>query len=105
MMRAAYLFAGSIVAVLGGLGGVLTFGGQTSAGEWSSLVVFVGLVLLAVSLVNLFYRFLTLKLWHRCPECRGKTVRNLDALPDIHFYCRACNVEWITGLKEGVRQG
>jgi hypothetical protein len=46
------------------------------------------------------YRFLALRLWYRCPQCRGKPVRAFEALPDVHFYCRACNVEWATGLKE-----
>ena len=100
MVLAGYLFAAAMVAVFGGLGGLLTFGGQSSAGEWFSLVAFLGLVLVAVSVVNLFYRFLALKLWYRCPQCRGKPVRNFEALPDVHFYCRACNVEWTTGLKE-----
>jgi hypothetical protein len=100
MVLAGYLFAAAMVAVFGGLGGLLIVGGQSSAGEWFSLVVFLGLVLVAVSVVNLFYRFLALKLWYRCPECGGKTVRAFDALPDVHFYCRACNVEWATGVKE-----
>jgi hypothetical protein len=100
MNLAVYLFVGAMVAVFGGPGGLLTVGGQSSAGEWFSLVVFLGFVLVAVSVVNLFYRFLALRLWYRCPECRGKPVRALEALPDVHFYCRACNVEWATGLKE-----
>ncbi len=100
MVLAGYLFAAAMVAVLGGLGGLLTVGGQSSAGEWFSLVAFLGLVLVAISVVNLFYRSLALKLWYRCPECRGKPVRVFEALPDVHFYCRACNVEWATGVKE-----
>jgi hypothetical protein len=100
MVLAGYLFAAAMVAVFGALAGLLTVGGQSSTGEWFSLVVFLGLVLVAVSVVNLFYRFLALKLWYRCPECGGKPVRAFEALPDVHFYCRACNVEWATGLKE-----
>jgi len=29
--------------------------------------------------------FLALKLWYRCPQCRGKPVRAFEALPDVHF--------------------
>ena len=50
--------------------------------------------------MNLFYRLWALKVSYRCPECRAKPVRVFEALPDVHFYCRACNVEWDTGLKE-----
>ena len=105
MMRATYLFVGAMAAVFTGLGAVLALGSETPAGEWASLLVFLGLVGIAAAVVNLFYRFLTLKLWHRCPECGGKTIRNFEALPDIHFYCRPCNVEWTTGLRELPKQG
>ena len=103
MWRAVYLFIGAGVAILGGLGAMFAAGAQSSAGEWFSLVVFLGLVFIGVSVVNLFYRLLTLKLRYRCPDCGGKAVRNFEALPDVHFYCRECNVEWTTGLQEATR--
>jgi hypothetical protein len=104
MIHGAYLFGGAMLAVFGGLGAVLAAGGQSSAADWFSLLVFVGLVLVAVSVVNLFYRLLSLKLLYRCPQCRVKAVRAFEALPDVHFYCRACNVEWATGLQEKTGQ-
>jgi hypothetical protein len=100
MLQAGYFFTGAILAVFGGLGALVTVGGESSTADWFSLVVFLGLLLVAGSVVNLFYRFLALKLWYRCPQCRGKPVRAFEALPDVHFYCRECNVEWATGLKE-----
>ena len=99
MLSAAYLFAGAMLAVFVGLAAVVTMGPSTAA-DWFSLVAFLGLVVVAGSVVNLFYRLWALKVSYRCPECRAKPVRVFEALPDVHFYCRACNVEWDTGLKE-----
>ena len=65
-----------------------------------SFVAFLGLVVVAASVANLFYRLWALKVSYRCPQCGAKPVRVFEALPDVRFYCRACNVEWDTGLKE-----
>lgn len=35
----------------------------------------------------------------RCPRCGGRTVTVGEAHPEIHKYCPACNVEWITGIR------
>lgn len=37
----------------------------------------------------------------RCPRCGGRTVGVDAALPEIHKYCAACNVEWVTGFEHG----
>ena len=99
MLHAAYLFAGAVLAVFVGLAAVVTMG-ESTARDWFSLVAFLGLVVVAGSVVNLFYRLWVLKVSYRCPECRAKPVRVFEAMPEVHFYCRACNVEWDTGLKE-----
>jgi len=99
MLGAAYLFAGAMLAVFASLAAVVTMGPSTAA-DWFSFVAFLGLVVVAASVVNLFYRLWALKVSYRCPECRAKPVRVFEAMPDVHFYCRACNVEWDTGLKE-----
>jgi hypothetical protein len=99
-LQAAYVFAGAMLLVLAGLGAVVASGGGSRAADWFSLVVFLALVAVAASVVNLFYRLWVLKVSYRCPQCRGRPVRVFEALPDVHFYCRACNVEWETGLKE-----
>jgi hypothetical protein len=99
-LRAAYIFAGAMLLVFAGLGARVAVGGASRAADWFSLVVFLALVAVAGSVVNLFYRLWALKVSYRCPQCRGKPVRVFEALPDVHFYCRACNVEWDTGLKE-----
>jgi len=99
MLGAAYLFAGAMLAVFASLAAVVTMGPSTAA-DWFSFVAFLGLVVVAASVVNLFYRLWALKVSYRCPECQAKPVRVFEAMPDVHFYCRACNVEWDTGLKE-----
>ena len=100
MMRAAYLFAGSMLIVFAAVGGVMAVGARSADASGISLLLFLGLIFVAGSTVNAFVRFFRLKLSYRCPECRGKPVRVHEALPAIHFYCRACNVEWDTGLEE-----
>ena len=100
MLQAAYVFAGAMLVVFVALAGVVAIGGESGAKDWFSFVVFLGLVVVAGSVVNLFYRLWALKVSYRCPECGAKPVRVFEALPDVHFYCRACNVEWDTGLKE-----
>lgn len=99
-LQAAYVFAGAILLVLGGLGALVGIGGRSAAADWVALVVFLALVAVAGSMVNLFYRLWVLKVSYRCPQCRRRPVRVFEALPDVHFYCRACNVEWDTGLQE-----
>jgi hypothetical protein len=89
-----------MLLVFAGLGALVAVGGASRAADWFSLVVFLALVAVAGSVVNLFYRLWTLKVSYRCPQCREKPVRVFEALPDVHFYCRTCNVEWDTGLKE-----
>src|SRR4029079_12227067 len=81
-------------------GGGSRLGGESGAKDWFSFAVFLGLLVVAGSVVNLFYRLWALKVSYRCPECGARPVRVFEALPDVHFYCRACNVEWDTGLKE-----
>jgi len=99
MLGAAYLFAGAMLAVFVALAAVVTMG-ESTARDWFSFVVFLGLVVVAGSVVNLFYRLWALKISYRCPQCRAKPVRVFEAMPEVHFYCRACNVEWDTGLEE-----
>lgn len=100
VMGAAYLFAGAMLLVVAATGGVIAVGGSAADASGISLVLLLALILLAGSAVNVFVRFLRLKLFYRCPECGAKAPRLYEALPAIHFYCPACNVEWTTGLEE-----
>ena len=100
MLRAAYLFAGSMLVVMAATVGVIKVGGESADASGISLVLFLGLLFVAGATVNLFVWFFRFKLSYRCPECRGKAVRVHDALPAVHFYCPACNVEWDTGIEE-----
>jgi hypothetical protein len=100
MWQATLVFVGALLVVFAALGGVIVIGGESVAKDWFSFVVFLGLVVVAGSVVNLFYRLWALKVSYRCPTCGAKAVRVFEALPDVHFYCRACNVEWDTGLQE-----
>jgi hypothetical protein len=100
MWQATYVFVGAMLVVFVALGGVIAIGGESGAKDWFSFAVFLGLLVVAGSVVNLFYRLWALKVSYRCPECGARPVRVFEALPDVHFYCRACNVEWDTGLKE-----
>jgi hypothetical protein len=100
ILQATYVFVGAMLVVFVALGGVVAIGGESGAKDWFSFVLFLGLVVVAASVVNLFYRLWALRVSYRCPECRARPVRVFEAMPDVHFYCRACNVEWDTGLKE-----
>ena len=100
MLRAAYVFAGSILTVGAATAAVIAVGGGSRAADAIALILFEGLLFVAGSTVNLFFRFLKLKVSYRCPECRGRPARVYEALPAVHFYCPTCNVEWDTGLQE-----
>jgi hypothetical protein len=100
MLQAAYVFAGAMILVFGGLAARVAVGDRSRAADWFSLVAFLALIAVAGSVVHLFYRLWVLKVSYRCPQCRGRPVRVFEALPDVHFFCRACNVEWDTGLQE-----
>ena len=99
MVRAAFFFGGSMLTVFASLGAIIVF--RDKAWAAPEIMLLFGLIGVAVSSVYLIYWFLSFRLSYRCPECRGKCRRVDDALPDIHYYCAACSIEWDTGLKEG----
>ena len=100
MLRAAYLFAGSILLVLAAVGGVIAVGGETADTTGISLALSVGLLFVVAATVNALVWFVRFRLSYRCPECGARPLRVDEALPDVHFYCPACNVEWDTGVQE-----
>ena len=99
MLRAAMFFGGSMLTVFASLGAIIVFREKSWAAP--EIVLLFGLIGVAVSSVYLIYWFLSFKLSYRCPECRAKCLRVDEALPNIHYYCAACNIEWDTGLEEG----
>jgi hypothetical protein len=99
MRRVAFFFGGSMLLIFGSLAGVVAVGNSPAADTFA-IGLLLGLLLLAGSVVNLFYWFLRFKLSYRCPRCGVKAPRVDEALPAIHHYCPACNVEWDTGIVE-----
>lgn len=57
------------------------------------------LLLVAVSIAYGIWTGPSVVYRYRCPQCGSKTMKVEEALPDIHKYCAACNVEWDTGLR------
>jgi hypothetical protein len=100
MHRAAFFFGGSMLTLFAALGATIAFGDDSPASFAIAVVFLVGLLAVLVSTVNLIYWVVSFKISYRCPECRAKCPRVDEALPDIHYYCRACNIEWDTGLEE-----
>jgi hypothetical protein len=99
MRRAAFLFAGAMLAVFAAIAWVIIVGEDSATTSLAALSVFVGVLLVIGASINLGYRFLIFKLSYRCPQCRSKSTRVDEALPAIHYYCPACNIEWDTGLE------
>jgi hypothetical protein len=102
VQRAAYLFVAAMLVVGGAIGALILAGENSWAAPAATLLLFAGFLVLAASIVNLLFRFLTLKFSYRCPECGGRPTRVPEALPGVHFYCAGCNAEWDTGLVERI---
>ncbi len=100
MLRAAFWFGGSMLALFAGFAGIIILGDQSPMAPAVSLFVLVGVLLVAGSTVNLIYWFFRFKLRYRCPQCGGKCTHVDEALPALHYYCATCNVEWDTGIFE-----
>jgi hypothetical protein len=71
----------------------------------SGVGLLLGFAALGVAVVNVFARLLALKYRYRCPDCGRRIDQLFEALPDVRFYCRSCNVEWDTGLEERETEG
>jgi hypothetical protein len=99
LTRDALLFGAAMLALLAAI--VLRIrAGDAGTADVFSLAVTLGLGLVFASVVNVLYRYFTMRFAYRCAQCGVRAVRVDEALPAIHFYCRACNVEWDTGMAE-----
>jgi hypothetical protein len=99
LRRGALYFGGAMVVVLAAI--LLRLAApDPEAADAASLVVMAGLLLLFVAVANVLTRFFLMKLRYVCPECRARATRVDEARPAVRFYCRACNVEWDTGMTE-----
>lgn len=59
-----------------------------------------GLLMVLGSVVYAFITIIGLNRAYRCPQCKQRLARFDEALPEIHYYCSECNIEWDTGLRE-----
>ena len=83
MLRAAFWFGGSMLALFAGFAGIIILGDHSPMAPAVSLFVLVGFLLVAGSTVNLIYWFFRFKLRYRCPQCGGKCSRVDEALPAL----------------------
>ena len=94
------LFVGGMSAVFISTAAVIMAGEKSPYADIIALVIFVSLIFVGASVVNMFYRFGKLKLFYRCPECRQRLARVDSVRPAVNYYCPSCNIEWLTGWKE-----
>lgn len=97
---AAWFVAGMILV---GIALALTILQGESTG--SAVLLLLGFGVLAGGVGKAGSMFFRLKVRYRCPGCRQRLRRLDEALPEIHYYCPACNTEWITGLEEREADG
>ena len=99
VQRAAKMFGASILAFFAAL-----FLLKIAGASWSDpevKVTVVGLLLLvAGTALYVFFEFVRMRAFYRCPRCRTRPARVLEAQPAVRYFCAACNVEWDTGLDE-----
>ena len=99
VVRSAKALGGSIVAFLVGL-----FALRIGGASWSNpevKVTVVGLLLLiAAAALYMMFEYVRMRAFYRCPRCRARPERVPEALPAVHYFCAACNVEWESGLQE-----
>lgn len=93
----AVLFAAGMLLTGGAILGIILAG--QNAPDALLLLLMTGLLVVFASVINLVYRFLSIRLY-RCPQCRQRLPQVHEACPAIIYYCAACNVEWDTGLHE-----
>jgi hypothetical protein len=97
---AGVLFTVAMLAVLATLAGMAVTGEHSRAQSFFGLGFVASAVSLAAATINMFYRYCKCKWFYRCPECGQRIPRLESALPSIHYYCAACNIEWTTGWYE-----
>jgi hypothetical protein len=96
IQRAGWMFGGSIVAFVAGIA-MLRIGGA-SRSDPSVQATVVGLLLLvAAAVLHVFFQFVRMRAFYRCPQCHTRPKRVLEAQPAIRYFCAACNVEWDAG--------
>jgi protein-S-isoprenylcysteine O-methyltransferase Ste14 len=99
VQRATTVFGGSILAFFGALVVLKTAGASWSNPAVKAIVV--GLLLLvAGSAAYILFEFVRMRAFYRCPQCRTRAARVLEAQPKVRYFCAACKVEWETGLEE-----
>ena len=73
--------------------------GQGEASAAQSLAVFISLLCVFASVVNMFVAYGKLCWFYRCPKCRARARRVPEARAGekIRYLCARCQVEWDTG--------
>ena len=67
---------------------------------WVQATVVGLLLLIAAAVVHIYYQVVRMQAFYRCPQCRARPERVLEAQPAIRYFCAACNVEWATGIED-----
>jgi len=98
MLTACLLFGGAMLGVVAA-GTWLAFspggqGGEASAAQ--SLAVFIALLCVFASVVNMFVVFGKVRWFYRCPTC-GQRLTRPSKLGPIQYPCDSCSVIWDTG--------
>jgi len=95
---AALRFGAAMLLLLGITAAIIIAGEKSPWHDWLAFAWLIAFLFLFGAVVNVFYRFGRVSWRYRCPECGARKLGQVDeALPEIHYYCRFCNVEWDTG--------
>jgi len=99
VQRSAKVFGGSILAFFAALL-VLKIAGASWANPAVRVTVVGLLLLVAGTALLIFFEFVRMRVFYRCPQCRTRPARVLEAQPVVRYFCAPCNVEWDTGPEE-----
>jgi hypothetical protein len=99
MRRAAWLFGASILA-FGAVIAALRIGGASRSEPEVQVAVVASLMLVPAAIFYALFEWVRMRAFYRCPRCGARPARVAAAMPAIHYFCAACNVEWATGLEE-----
>ncbi len=103
MLTACLLFGGAVLGVVAA-GTWLAFSPGGQGGEASgaqSLAVFISLLSVFASVVNIFVAYGKLCWFYRCPTC-GKRLTRTHSLGPIQYPCDSCRVLWDTGWEADI---
>jgi hypothetical protein len=99
LQRAAIVFGHSILALFAALALL-----KIAGGKWTDPLVrtiVVGLIAaIGVAAAYVLFQWVRMRAFYRCPRCGARPISVPKALPAIHYFCSACDVQWDTGLEE-----